>query len=94
MGTQIYTIIILSLLVSMAQCGFEPRCSRFDFEERTLEKLVRLEHKMELQTETLEKMKKELEERQDKLEEDKTRAIEELTRARDDLVNRIEEITS
>ena len=51
--------VVLSFLYLLSfqtcRCGMfeEPRCSKYDFEEKVLEKLVRLEHKMELMTESV-----------------------------------------
>ena len=34
----------------------EPRCSKYEFEEKVLEKVIRFEHKMELLTDSVEKI--------------------------------------
>ena len=37
-------VFILALSIKVARCDAEPRCSKFDFEEKLLEKVVRMEH--------------------------------------------------
>ena len=82
----------LVMCTAAANGEFEPKCSKFDFEERTLEKLVRLEHQMELHTARLEKMEKRLENRQEKMEHDKIKALEQLSKAREHLVKEFDEM--
>ena len=47
----------------------EPRCSKYDFEEKVLQKMVRLEHKMELMTEKYDKLDKECPQSQQRLQD-------------------------
>ena len=37
-------VLILTLQLKVGRCDTEPRCSKFDFEEKLLEKMVRMEH--------------------------------------------------
>ena len=53
-------ICLFLLVVRVHGYQQEPRCSKFDFEEKVLEKMVRMEHKMELMEEENEKLKAKL----------------------------------
>ena len=37
-------LFILILQLKVARCDAEPRCSKYDFEEKLLEKVMRMEH--------------------------------------------------
>lgn len=52
MGSYIRCFVLVYLsFVFVASDGLEPKCSKFDFEEKLLEKMVRMEHKTEILTE-------------------------------------------
>ena len=54
----------------------EPRCSKYDFEEKVLEKVVRFEHKIELITETLKEFSTQMKDEMSDLKADWTETKE------------------
>ena len=48
MSTMLRLVFLLGVAVAMRHRGPEPECSRYDLAEKTLEKLVRVEHAAEL----------------------------------------------
>ena len=48
-------VVLLACLLSFQSCSCheEPKCSKYDFEEKVLEKVVRFEHKMEIMTNSI-----------------------------------------
>ena len=53
MGKGIEVLLIFIAICRSCSCLEEPRCSKYDFEEKVLEKVLRFEHKMEIMTNTL-----------------------------------------
>ena len=48
MGRILTAVILLCLIRCHAHTvGVEPKCSKFDFEEKVLEKVIKVDHKME-----------------------------------------------
>lgn len=47
------TLFIYLVSFKSYSCREEQRCSKYDFEEKVLEKVVRFEHKMEIMTESV-----------------------------------------
>ena len=55
--------LLFYLYLVQARTGqVEPRCSKYEFEEKVLEKVIRFEHKMELFNESMEKISAKVEE--------------------------------
>ena len=52
METSFVFLFIYFLVFKSCSCGLEKKCSKLDFQEKVLEKLIRIEHKMEM-TETV-----------------------------------------
>ena len=77
MSVSIYIfVVVTTFIVGGAQCRHddEPSCSMFDYNERILAKLVRMEHEMELNQKRLEKWEEKLERRMAELDDaEKTR---------------------
>ena len=49
-----FVVLIFSIAIYRScSCLEEPRCSKYDFEEKVLEKVLRFEHKMEIMANTL-----------------------------------------
>ena len=44
----LYSFFLILVLVAICRTQREPRCSKYDFEEKVLEKLIRMEHSNEL----------------------------------------------
>ena len=44
----------------LGKLGIEPKCSNFDFEEKLLEKMVRMEHSVELMDDKIDILNKEV----------------------------------
>ena len=49
-SSSLFYVFVLTNLLSkgLGSFGIEPKCSKFDFEEKMLEKVVRMEHSAEL----------------------------------------------
>ena len=55
-----YVFVLTNLFTKgLGRFGIEPKCSKFDFEEKLLEKLVRMEHSAELMGEKIDVLDKE-----------------------------------
>ena len=64
-------IVVIVLLLNKGRAGnVEPRCSKYDFEEKVLEKVVRFEHKMELFTDSIEKIAAKVEDTLDSIQKE------------------------
>ena len=48
MGKSLVFLFIYVLVFQSCSCGLEKKCSKLDFQEKVLEKLIRIEHKMEM----------------------------------------------
>ena len=74
----------LSTVFSFGSLNVEPKCSRFDFEEKLLEKVVKMEHTSGLMSETFKsfstEMKTDLQRMKDDFEEIKAETKKELAR--------------
>ena len=74
----------LSTVFSFGSLNVEPKCSRFDFEEKLLEKVVKMEHTSGLMAETFKsfstQMKTDLQRMKDDFEEMKAETKKELAR--------------
>ena len=66
----------------------EPRCSKFDFEEKVLEKVVRFEHKIELITETLKEFSNQMKDNFNKMEADWTETKNRIELMKDEVIER------
>ena len=66
----------------------EPRCSKFDFEEKVLEKVVRFEHKIELITETLKDFSNQMKDNFKKMEADWTETKNKIELMKDEVIER------
>ena len=44
----LYNLFVILVAAAISRTQREPRCSKYDFEEKVLEKLVRMEHSNEL----------------------------------------------
>ena len=56
--------LLFYLYIVQARAGHvEPRCSKYEFEEKVLEKVIRFEQKIELFTESMEKISAKVEEK-------------------------------
>ena len=60
---KVLAVVVFVLLHNKGRAGHvEPRCSKYDFEEKVLEKVLRFEHKMELFTDSIENIAAKVEE--------------------------------
>ena len=83
---KVLAVVVFVLLLNKGQAGHvEPRCSKYDFEEKVLEKVLRFEHKMELFTDSIEKIATKVEDTLDRIQKeqetqksDQTNAFEQL----------------
>lgn len=57
----IFTLAILCRTTYASGDSIKSECSKFDFQEKVLEKLIRIEHKMEIQELSINKWKNNLE---------------------------------
>ena len=60
-SSSLFYVFVLTNLLSkgLESFGIEPKCSKFDFEEKLLEKMVRMEHSAELMGDKIDVLDKE-----------------------------------
>ena len=60
-SSSLFYVFVLTNLLSkgLGSFGIEPKCSKFDFEEKLLEKMVRIEHSAELMGDKIDVLDKE-----------------------------------
>ena len=79
-------VFVLALSLNVARCDAEPRCSKFDFEEKLLEKVVRMEHATNVMMEQFKELSMEVKDSLHKIKENfeeiKVEAKEELKRVK------------
>lgn len=59
----LYLLVLMTMIVS-CMADMEPKCSKFDFEEKLLEKMVRMEHQNKLMMEDFMKISQQVKEDQ------------------------------
>ena len=71
MSVSSFVFVLVFIFMNVVQCrhGEEPSCSVFDYNERILAKLVRMEHEMELNQKRLETWEEKIERRMSELDD-------------------------